>query len=68
MPCVWVLAWERAAQMGDHGSEIHLIQPPVDRRLQDSSSWLNTLSERDQFRPAGWISIEEVGTIESQHG
>ncbi len=66
MPCVWVLAWERAAKMGDHGNEIHLIQPPVDRRLQDTSSWLNTLSERDQFRPAGWISVDDIGVV--QHG
>jgi hypothetical protein len=68
MPCVWVLAWERAAKMGEHGTEIHQIQPPVDHRLQDTSAWLNMLSDRDQFRPAGWISIEEIGIAETQHG
>jgi len=67
MPCVWVLAWERAAQMGDPGNEIHLIQPPVDRRLQDTSAWLNTLSGRDRFQPAGWISIEDIGTSQAHH-
>jgi len=60
MMCVWVLAWERAAQMGEHGQEIHSIQPPVDRRLQDTSAWLNALDQRDQVRPAGWVALTDI--------
>jgi hypothetical protein len=43
MPCVWVQAWQRTQQMPRYGAEIHLIQPPLDRRLQDSSAWANLL-------------------------
>jgi len=44
MRCVWILAWEGAARMKD-GQGIHEVQPPVDRGLEGSSSWLRVTRE-----------------------
>lgn len=44
MRCVWVLAWEGAARMKD-GGKIRDVQPPVDRSLEGSSSWLRVSRE-----------------------
>ncbi len=66
MPCIWVLAWERAAQLGQHGLEIHLLQPPVDRTLHRTSAWLNTLDGSDRVAPPGWIAVSAIGLHE--HG
>lgn len=45
--CVWVVAFERAAQAG-HGRDMDLLQRPVDHRLTGSSSWLNYWQGRDE--------------------
>ena len=45
MHCVWVLAWEGAARM-QGGARIREVLPPVDRRLQGSSSWLRVSREK----------------------
>ena len=45
MRCVWVLAWDGAARMKD-GGKIHDVQPPVDRSLEGSSSWLRVSREK----------------------
>ena len=58
MPCVWVQAWQRDAQMGRYGGEIQLLQPPVNRSLQNSSAWLNLLEGADAQQPSGWSTIE----------
>lgn len=58
MPCVWVQAWQRDAQMGRYAGEIQLLQPPVNRALQNSSAWLNLLEGVDAQRPSGWSAIE----------
>ena len=58
MPCVWVQAWQRDAQMGRYGGEIQLLQPPVNRSLQNSSAWLNLLEGADARQPSGWSTIE----------
>ncbi len=53
MRCVWVLAWEGASRMRG-GARIHEILPPVDRRLQGSSSWLRVIREKaGAMREAG---------------
>jgi hypothetical protein len=52
--CVWVQAWERSQQMTTYGHEIHLIQPPVNRALQHTSSWVNMFEQVDRQTPAGW--------------
>ena len=41
MKCVWVRAWENSKKMNVYKNSILDIQPPVDRALQGSSSWIN---------------------------
>lgn len=60
MPCVWVQAWRRDAQMDRHGGEIQALQPPLNRSLQNSSAWLNMLEGIDSQSPSGWTPIELV--------
>lgn len=46
MRCVWVEAWDGASRM-QHGLErIAVVQPPVDRSLEGSSSWLRVAREK----------------------
>lgn len=45
MRCVWVLAWDGASRM-ENGGRIREVLPPVDRRLQGSSSWLRVSREK----------------------
>jgi hypothetical protein len=54
MPCVWVQAFERSQHMSLYGQEIMHIQPPVDRRLQGTSSWINLIDKRDVETSPGW--------------
>jgi hypothetical protein len=35
------------------------VNKPVDWRLQETSSWENLVSRRDQHAPAGWTAFEE---------
>lgn len=52
MRCVWVEAWEGASRMR-HGLErIQVVQPPVDRTLEGSSSWLRVAREKAALRRA----------------
>ncbi len=44
--CVWVIAYERAEQAG-HGSDLDLLQRPVDHRETGRSSWVNYWQGRD---------------------
>ncbi|MBO0831295.1 MAG: methylenetetrahydrofolate reductase C-terminal domain-containing protein [Actinobacteria bacterium] len=46
MRCVWVIAYERAAKTG-HGTDLDLLQRPVDRREFGRSSWVNYWQGRD---------------------
>jgi hypothetical protein len=54
MPCVWVQAWERSQQMPVHGREILRVLPPLDRRLQGGSAWINDLNGAACQVPPGW--------------
>lgn len=45
--CVWVIAWERAEESG-RGSDLTLLQRPIDHRLAGSSSWVNYWQGRDE--------------------
>ena len=56
-PCVWVLAWERSRKLPLWRSHMKHVQPPVDWRLQDTSSWENLMTRRDKYVPAGWKAI-----------
>jgi Methylene-tetrahydrofolate reductase C terminal len=53
MPCVWVQAWERSKQMPVHGKGILRVLPPLDRRLEGTSAWINDLAGRAE-PPPGW--------------
>ncbi len=53
MPCVWVEAWERSKRMPLYGSEILKVLPPLNRRLQGTSAWINDLSGTTK-PPPGW--------------
>jgi hypothetical protein len=44
--CVWVAAWEGSRRMGEGREAIRAVQPPVDRRLSGSSSWLRVAREK----------------------
>ncbi|MEU8363129.1 methylenetetrahydrofolate reductase C-terminal domain-containing protein [Nonomuraea sp. NPDC048882] len=46
LACVWVIAFERAQGAG-HGSDLDLLQRPVDHREWDRSSWVNYWQGRD---------------------
>ena len=54
MPCVWVQAWERSQNMARYADEIKLIQPPVNRTLHNTSSWINMAEGIDAKVPSGW--------------
>jgi hypothetical protein len=59
MPCVWVQAWERSKNMGAMGREILWLQPPVNRRLEGTSAWVNMLTGADSALPPGWEPAAE---------
>ncbi len=63
MRCVWVEAYERSRKMPMYGDEMMWIQPPVDRRLEGSSAWINMVTGRDQQVPAGWIDLADVTVL-----
>jgi hypothetical protein len=53
MLCVWAEAWERAQRMPLYGRDIGHILPPLDRRLEGTSAWINEFSGLGSA-PAGW--------------
>jgi hypothetical protein len=63
MRCVWVLAWDGAGRMKE-GGKIRDVQPPVDRSLEGSSSWLRVSREKAarlrEARDAPRTSIAEA--------
>ena len=61
MPCVWVKAWERSRLMPTYGQEILLLQPPVNRRLEGTSAWINLLTGVDRNVPADWPPAPRAG-------
>lgn len=63
MACIWVKAYERSLKMPDYGQDLIDIQPPVNRRLQGSSAWVNTLHGIDVEVPKGWISTQDINIL-----
>jgi hypothetical protein len=53
-PCVWVLAWERSRKIPLWRDHMTHVNPPVDFRLKDTSSWENLVTGRDRETPPGW--------------
>ena len=54
MRCVWVEAYELSQRMNTYGHEMLLLQPPVNRRLEHTSAWINMLTGVDKQTPLGW--------------
>jgi hypothetical protein len=55
MRCIWVEAYERSLHMAHYGDEMLLLQPPVNRRLEGTSAWVNMLTGAATDVPqAGW--------------
>jgi len=54
MKCVWVSAWEGSRRMPLWRDHILHVEPPVDWRLQGTSSWENLVTGRDRHVPSGW--------------
>ncbi len=46
MRCVWIEGWEGAQRMRQGLERIAVVQPPVDRTLEGSSSWLRVAREK----------------------
>ena len=60
MRCVWLKAYERAEKLPVWGPHINRLRPPVDNRLQGTSSWRNLITGRDKETPAGWAAGGDV--------
>jgi hypothetical protein len=54
MPCIWALAWDRSRRMPLYGQEIMRPLPPLDRRLEGTSAWINDFTGVAGRAPAGW--------------
>ena len=50
MRCVWVEGWHGAGLMRDGLARIKVVQPPVNRELEGSSSWLRVVREKAMAR------------------
>jgi hypothetical protein len=46
MRCVWAEAWRGAGQFDGGLAAIQVVQAPVDRRMEGSSSWLRVVREK----------------------
>ncbi|HJV25056.1 MAG TPA: methylenetetrahydrofolate reductase C-terminal domain-containing protein [Aromatoleum sp.] len=52
MKCVWVEGFAGSQRMRITGQQIHVVQKPVDRRLEGRSSWLKVARESAAARKA----------------
>lgn len=66
MRCVWVEAYERSRHMSTYGHELLAMQPPVNRQLEGSSSWINMLHGIDTELPKGWVQVTDISIINSE--
>ena len=62
LPCVWVQAWNGARKLPVWRDHLEHVQPPMDWRLQETSSWENRLTGRDRRAPAAWRGEVETGS------
>ena len=60
-PCVWVQGIERAKRLPLWHEHVGHLHPPVDWRLQNTSSWINLFTGRDSVHPKGWDSTSSRG-------
>jgi Methylene-tetrahydrofolate reductase C terminal len=61
MRCIWVDAYDRSQMMTTYRGELHVVQPPVDRRLEGSSAWVNLMTGADKVKVAGWGDSHKAG-------
>jgi hypothetical protein len=61
-----VQAYERSKDMPRYGYELMDIQPPVNRRLEGTASWINMLQGIDRELPEGWVNVEDVAVVTPQ--
>ncbi len=66
MPCIWVVAYERAKNLQVFGPELITIKPPVNHLLHDSSAWINILTGIDKSAPKGWAELPHNPVIEKR--
>ena len=66
--CVWTVAYERSLEMPKYGHEMLQIQPPLNRQLEGSASWVNMLAEIDTINPKGWISPDDIAILPYPNG
>lgn len=62
-PCVWVQAFERSQKMPKYGHELLAIQPPVNRQLEGTASWINMLHGIDDEMPKGCVESPVIPII-----
>jgi hypothetical protein len=55
-PCVWVEAWKGSRRLPVFRDHMEHLNPPVDWRLQGTSSWLNLATGRDHRVPPAWAA------------
>jgi hypothetical protein len=60
MRCIWVEAYERSLHMVHYGDEMLLLQPPVNRRLEGTSAWVNMLTNAANDVPPGWVGTDTI--------
>ena len=58
MRCVWVEGWEGARRMRQGLERIAVVQPPVDRTLEGSSSWLRVAREKAALKRASGDAVD----------
>jgi hypothetical protein len=59
MKCVWVAAWEGSRKLPLWRDHMEHVERPTDWRLQETSSWENLVTGRDDHVPDGWIPAKE---------
>jgi hypothetical protein len=63
MRCVWVVAYETSLGMPVYGHEMLDVEPPVDRRLEGQSAWINMLTGVDKQTPPGWVPVGAIDVV-----
>jgi len=60
MRCIWVDAYDRSRMMTTYRDDLRILQPPVDRRLEGTSAWVNLMTGADRVATAGWSGSTKV--------
>ena len=63
-PCVWLKAWEGSRRLPLWRDHIEHVNPPIDWRLEGTSSYINFATRRDKRVPDGWRASRKRAMIE----